>query len=113
MIYTIFTLDNFYLSEEFFKSETPSRQAGVSLETEETLRCLGCELVQKTGVLLKLYVPPVLCVLAGAKGDSLSPCKRAGCAALALPGPRLSLVPNLQAASSYGNGTSALPPFLL
>ncbi|KAJ7298564.1 hypothetical protein O6H91_06G042300 [Diphasiastrum complanatum] len=51
MIYT--TLDTFYLSDEQIKS-SPSRKDGVDEETETVLRLYGCELIQESGIFLKL-----------------------------------------------------------
>ena len=50
MIYT--TLDNFYLTEEQLRDDSPSRRDGVDAETEAALRVYGCEIVQEAGILL-------------------------------------------------------------
>ncbi|KAL1547784.1 Cyclin-L1-1 [Salvia divinorum] len=51
MIYT--AIDTFYLSEEQLKS-SPSRKDGIDEATETTLRIYGCDLIQESGILLKL-----------------------------------------------------------
>ncbi|XP_074562188.1 cyclin-L1-1 [Curcuma longa] len=51
MIYT--GIDTFYLTEEQLKS-SPSRKDGIHEETETTLRIYGCDLIQESGILLKL-----------------------------------------------------------
>ncbi|KAJ7545809.1 hypothetical protein O6H91_08G011600 [Diphasiastrum complanatum] len=51
MIYT--TVDTFYLSEEQIRN-SPSRKDAVAEETETMLRFYGCELIQETGILLRL-----------------------------------------------------------
>lgn len=55
MIYT--AIDTFYLSEEQLKS-SPSRKDGIDEATETTLRIYGCDLIQESGILLKLYPFP-------------------------------------------------------
>ena len=50
MIYT--TLDNFYLTEEQLRDDSPARRDGVDAETEAALRVYGCEIVQEAGILL-------------------------------------------------------------
>jgi len=49
----IITLDNILIPEEKL-SATPSMLDGLNLETETDLRILGCELIQTSGILLKL-----------------------------------------------------------
>jgi len=49
----IITLDNILIPEEKL-SATPSMLDGLSSETETDLRILGCELIQTSGILLKL-----------------------------------------------------------
>ena len=49
----IITLDNILIPEEKL-SATPSVIDGLNLETETDLRILGCELIQTSGILLKL-----------------------------------------------------------
>ncbi|CAM8953226.1 unnamed protein product [Rhodiola kirilowii] len=51
MIYT--AIDNFYLTDEQLE-ETPSRKDGIDNETETTLRIYGCDLIQESGILLRL-----------------------------------------------------------
>ncbi|KAG2722391.1 hypothetical protein I3760_02G126500 [Carya illinoinensis] len=51
MIYT--AMDNFYLTDEQLK-DSPSRKDGIDEVTETTLRIYGCDLVQESGILLKL-----------------------------------------------------------
>ena len=50
MIYT--TLDNFYLTEEQLREDSPSRRDGIDQDTETTLRIYGCEIIQEAGILL-------------------------------------------------------------
>ena len=52
MIYT--AIDTFYLTEEQLEN-TPSRKEGIDEATETTLRIYGCDLIQESGILLKLY----------------------------------------------------------
>ncbi|KAJ9545487.1 hypothetical protein OSB04_025194 [Centaurea solstitialis] len=52
MIYT--AIDTFYLTDEQLQ-ETPSRKDGIDEATETTLRIYGCDLIQESGILLKLY----------------------------------------------------------
>lgn len=52
MIYT--AIDNFYLTDEQLK-DSPSRKDGIDEATETTLRIYGCDLIQESGILLKLY----------------------------------------------------------
>lgn len=47
------TLENCLLSDNKLQ-ETPSQQDGLDKETETDLRILGCELIQISGILLKL-----------------------------------------------------------
>jgi len=47
------TLDNILIPEEKL-SATPSMLDGLNSETETDLRILGCELIQTSGILLKL-----------------------------------------------------------
>ena len=56
----ILTLENVLIPEEKL-SPTPSMQDGLDLDTETDLRILGCELIQTSGILLKL--PQVSCLL--------------------------------------------------
>ncbi|XP_060578123.1 cyclin-L1-like [Ruditapes philippinarum] len=49
----ILTLENVLIPDEKL-SPTPSMQDGLDLETETDLRILGCELIQTSGILLKL-----------------------------------------------------------
>lgn len=51
MIYT--AIDNFYLTDEQLK-DSPSRKDGIDEATETTLRIYGCDLIQESGILLKL-----------------------------------------------------------
>lgn len=51
MIYT--AIDNFYLTDEELQN-TPSRKDGIDEATETTLRIYGCDLIQESGILLKL-----------------------------------------------------------
>jgi hypothetical protein len=55
----ILTLENVLIPDEKL-SPTPSMQDGLDLETETDLRILGCELIQTSGILLKL---PQVCLL--------------------------------------------------
>lgn len=52
MIYT--AIDNFYLTDEQLQN-SPSRKDGIEEATETTLRIYGCDLIQESGILLKLY----------------------------------------------------------
>ncbi|XP_043708003.1 cyclin-L1-1 isoform X1 [Telopea speciosissima] len=51
MIYT--AIDTFYLTDEQLKN-SPSRKDGVDEATETTLRIYGCDLIQESGILLRL-----------------------------------------------------------
>ncbi|KAE8684905.1 Cyclin-L1-1 [Hibiscus syriacus] len=51
MIYTV--IDNFYLTDEQLKN-SPSTKDGIDEATEITLRIYGCDLIQESGILLKL-----------------------------------------------------------
>ncbi|GAB4835881.1 Cyclin-L1-1 [Ancistrocladus abbreviatus] len=51
MIYT--AIDTFYLTDEQLQN-APSRKDGIDEETETTLRIYGCDLIQESGILLKL-----------------------------------------------------------
>ncbi|GAA0148675.1 hypothetical protein Leryth_011436 [Lithospermum erythrorhizon] len=51
MIYT--AIDTFYLTEEQLDN-SPSRKDGIDKDTENTLRIYGCELIQESGILLRL-----------------------------------------------------------
>ncbi|KAF3954363.1 hypothetical protein CMV_020282 [Castanea mollissima] len=51
MMYT--AIDNFYLTDEQLKN-SPSRKDGIDEATETTLRIYGCDLIQKSSILLKL-----------------------------------------------------------
>lgn len=52
MIYT--AIDTFYLTDEQLK-DSPSRKDGIDEDTETTLRIYGCDLIQESGILLRLY----------------------------------------------------------
>ena len=55
----ILTLENVLIPEEKL-SPSPSVQDGLDMDTETDLRILGCELIQTSGILLKLpQVRPV------------------------------------------------------
>ena len=49
----ILTLENVLIPEEKL-SPSPSVQDGLDMDTETDLRILGCELIQTSGILLKL-----------------------------------------------------------
>lgn len=49
----IITLDNILIPDDKL-SPTPSMQDGLDSDTETDLRILGCELIQTSGILLKL-----------------------------------------------------------
>ncbi|KAK9691832.1 hypothetical protein RND81_09G222900 [Saponaria officinalis] len=51
MIYT--AIDTFYLTDEQLKN-SPSRKDHIDEETETTLRVYGCDLIQESGILLRL-----------------------------------------------------------
>ncbi|XP_028102689.1 cyclin-L1-1-like isoform X1 [Camellia sinensis] len=51
MIYT--AIDTFYLTDEQLQN-SPSRKDGIDEATETTLRIYGCDLIQESGILLKL-----------------------------------------------------------
>ncbi|KAK2633886.1 hypothetical protein Ddye_028678 [Dipteronia dyeriana] len=51
MIYT--AIDNFYLTDEQLDN-SPSRKDGIDKATETTLRIYGCDLIQESGILLRL-----------------------------------------------------------
>ncbi|KAK4339577.1 hypothetical protein RND71_041039 [Anisodus tanguticus] len=51
MIYT--AIDTFYLEEEQLIN-SPSRKDGIDDDTETTLRIYGCDLIQESGILLRL-----------------------------------------------------------
>ncbi|CAN1237778.1 CYCL1-1 [Linum grandiflorum] len=51
MIYT--AIDNFYLTDEQLQN-SPSRKDGIDEETETSLRRYGCDLIQESGILLRL-----------------------------------------------------------
>ncbi|CAN1323153.1 CYCL1-1 [Linum perenne] len=51
MIYT--AIDNFYLTDEQLQN-SPSRKDGIDDDTETSLRRYGCDLIQESGILLKL-----------------------------------------------------------
>uniref|UniRef100_A0A0A9AWU7 Uncharacterized protein n=1 Tax=Arundo donax TaxID=35708 RepID=A0A0A9AWU7_ARUDO len=55
MIYT--AIDTFYLTDEQLR-DSPSRKDGIDEDTETALRVYGCDLIQESGILLRLY--PVL-----------------------------------------------------
>lgn len=52
MIYT--AIDTFYLTDEQLK-DSPSRKEGIDEHTEMMLRIYGCDLIQESGILLRLY----------------------------------------------------------
>ena len=58
MIYT--AIDTFYLTDEQLKN-SPSRKDGIDEATETTLRIYGCDLIQESGILLRLY--PIIFLL--------------------------------------------------
>ena len=49
----ILTLENVLIPEEKL-SPSPSVQDGLDMDTETDLRILGCQLIQTSGILLKL-----------------------------------------------------------
>ncbi|PIA40349.1 hypothetical protein AQUCO_02500205v1 [Aquilegia coerulea] len=51
MIYTV--IDTFYLTDEQLK-DSPSRKDGIDEATETNLRIYGCDLIQESGILLRL-----------------------------------------------------------
>lgn len=51
MIYT--AIDTFYLTDEQLR-DSPSRKDGIDEATETTLRVYGCDLIQESGILLRL-----------------------------------------------------------
>ncbi|KAL3516183.1 hypothetical protein ACH5RR_023085 [Cinchona calisaya] len=51
MIYT--AIDTFYLTDEQLEN-SPSRKDGIDQATETTLRIYGCDLIQESGILLRL-----------------------------------------------------------
>ncbi|XP_050382288.1 cyclin-L1-1 [Argentina anserina] len=51
MIYT--AIDTFYLSDEDLEN-SPSRRDGIDEATETTLRIYGCDLIQESGILLRM-----------------------------------------------------------
>ncbi|WVZ87205.1 hypothetical protein U9M48_033883 [Paspalum notatum var. saurae] len=51
MIYT--AIDTFYLTDEQLR-DSPSRKDGIDEATETALRVYGCDLIQESGILLKL-----------------------------------------------------------
>lgn len=58
MIYT--AIDTFYLTDEQLR-DSPSRKDGIDEATDTALRVYGCDLIQESGILLKLYpIPPSL-----------------------------------------------------
>ena len=58
MIYTV--IDTFYLTDEQLKN-SPSRKDDIDEATETNLRIYGCDLIQESGILLRLY--PVMLLL--------------------------------------------------
>lgn len=52
MIYT--AIDTFYLTDEQLR-DSPSRKDGIDEDTETALRVYGCDLIQESGILLRLY----------------------------------------------------------
>lgn len=61
MIYA--AIDNFYLTDDQLKN-SPSRKDGIDEATETSLRIYGCDLIQESGILLKLYPQLIYNVLA-------------------------------------------------
>lgn len=53
-------VDNFYLSDDTLKRDTPSRKAGVDEETESAQRLYGAEVIQTCGICLK-FPQVVMC----------------------------------------------------
>ena len=53
MIYT--AIDTFYVTDEQI-ANSPSRKDGIDEQKEMTLRLFGCDLIQESGILLRLYV---------------------------------------------------------
>ena len=49
----VITLENLIVPDDIL-SPTPSMRDGLDLDTETDLRILGCELIQTSGILLKL-----------------------------------------------------------
>lgn len=60
MIYT--ALDTFYVTAQQI-ADSPSRKDGVDESTENLLRRFGCELIQESGILLKMYSLVTCCML--------------------------------------------------
>nr|CAB3473165.1 unnamed protein product [Digitaria exilis] len=58
MIYT--AIDTFYLTDEQLR-DSPSRKDGIDEDTETALRVYGCDLIQESGILLRL-LRTTLCV---------------------------------------------------
>ena len=52
MIYT--AIDTFYLTDEQLR-DSPSRKDGIDEAAETTFRVYGCDLIQESGILLRLY----------------------------------------------------------
>lgn len=52
MIYA--AIDTFYLTDEQL-TNSPSRKDGIDEATETSLRIYGCDLIQESGILLRLY----------------------------------------------------------
>ena len=52
MIYT--AIDTFYLADEQLEN-SPSKKDNIDEATETTLRIYGCDLIQESGILLRLY----------------------------------------------------------
>lgn len=46
--------DNFYLTKQQLRDESPSRSAGVAVETETQLRAFGCDRIQRGVLYLRL-----------------------------------------------------------
>lgn len=61
MIYT--AIDTFYLPDEQLQ-DSPSRKDGIDETTETTLRIYGCDLIQESGILLRLYPLLIIIVIA-------------------------------------------------
>lgn len=61
MIYA--AIDNFYLTDDQL-TNSPSRKDGIDEATETSLRIYGCDLIQESGILLKLYPHLIYNVLA-------------------------------------------------
>ncbi|KAL6843381.1 hypothetical protein ACP4OV_027094 [Aristida adscensionis] len=67
MIYT--AIDTFYLTDEQLR-DSPSRRDGIDEATETALRVYGCDLIQESGILLRLRVAASCVWLAGKLEES-------------------------------------------